>query len=361
MKIVILALIILLIAIFLYWLVLKILFSEKDTYSRILTLQTDNVPLTCFVYEPTKKLKKTKKTPVILVHGIASNHRFFQLGKDQSFITTLTQAGYCVYAIDLRGFGASRKYARNDVSLNQLAEDSKKWIYAVLRDFYSSDIPNKKKKKVIWIGHSLGGIVLTLAFKKYPKLNKRVRKFVAISVPMSPPSPEHPAFLFAKKIPLMLKWIPLKLFALFTAPFVSPFQTAYDFLSTTTNTVGTKRLRRLLANAISDIPSLLMKELLHWVYTGTIHEVNAFSPLSQYITCRTLFITGRLDLVCDPWTLSQDVKLAATKKKKKKLVIASRKQGFSKDLCHTSIIHSDCARRELYPFILEFLSSKKES
>lgn len=341
----------------LYYFFLKFFFRTPDPYTRVLELHRAGGTIRCFVYEPSLR---TDKRPVILTHGISANHRFFNVHEDMSLIAALTKAGYTVYAPDQRGFGASRKGQRNSVSIRDLTDDCAFLIHAVIRDYYT-DQKTKKKLKVHWVGHSLGALVMALAFKARPKLRKKVKTFVNISGPITPPSSEHPGFSQFHRLPSLAKWFPLRLMSVLVIPFVSRFQTGYDAMVYSTNVVSLKLIRRILANVVSDTPAELIRDFEAWIQT---RRVPGFSPedlktLPEGIPCKTLFITGRIDQLCDPWPFALDFQKVSykgfKKKRKKKLVIVSRKSGFRQDVCHTGIINSETARAEIYPLIADFL------
>lgn len=100
--------------------------------------------------------KVTKKYPVFLLHGIASNHTVWDTGYPQyDFSRKLTDEGYQVYALDLRGrpgsdgphTGRGSMWSIDDYLLCDLPAA----IEYIIEDFGS--------EKLHWVGHSLGGIL----------------------------------------------------------------------------------------------------------------------------------------------------------------------------------------------------------
>lgn len=146
------------------------------------------------------------KPPVILCHGLSYNDRFYSLSPSASLPTYLAQNGYDVWIVSLRGSGSSTKWAYKLVQrgmegydiyknvsqgegneqligaaigglklLTDLAQDqltnvsgNPKYANWVLDDYSLRDVPAVLKyvrnatgqRKVYWIGHSMGGIVM---------------------------------------------------------------------------------------------------------------------------------------------------------------------------------------------------------
>jgi pimeloyl-ACP methyl ester carboxylesterase len=86
--------------------------------------------------------------PVLLVHGIASNHHFWDLGPGTSFAAHLRDEGFDVWSIDLRGRDGRRgPWCIDDFVLHDLPA-----ALARISDANGG-------RSVHWVGHSLGGIL----------------------------------------------------------------------------------------------------------------------------------------------------------------------------------------------------------
>ena len=86
---------------------------------------------------------------IILVHGLGGGVFTFRKNID-----TLSDAGFNVYAIDLKGFGYSERLVKSDYSHEKQAE--------ILLEF----MEKKQIKSAIVAGHSMGGRVTLIAFDK---------------------------------------------------------------------------------------------------------------------------------------------------------------------------------------------------
>jgi pimeloyl-ACP methyl ester carboxylesterase len=96
------------------------------------------------------------KQPIVLVHGSFTNRRFWLSSQGIGLARYLVEAGFDVWLMEMRGHGLSpRNLAYKDNSLEH---------YAV------SDVPainefviEKTGLKPVWLGHSLGGVLISTA------------------------------------------------------------------------------------------------------------------------------------------------------------------------------------------------------
>ncbi|MBN1334559.1 MAG: alpha/beta fold hydrolase, partial [Deltaproteobacteria bacterium] len=99
----------------------------------------------------------TAGPPVMLVHGLSSNHRFFDLEPGRSLATYLSERGFDTWCLDLRGHGAAREAPGG------------RWLHRTwdIDDYGLSDAPTAiayireatGAPGVAWVGHSMGGLV----------------------------------------------------------------------------------------------------------------------------------------------------------------------------------------------------------
>jgi pimeloyl-ACP methyl ester carboxylesterase len=93
--------------------------------------------------------------PIVLCHGLANNHRIFDLDSPLSLAVALNEAGFDTYAVDLRGAGHSQRAPKGAR------------FHASIDDHVQFDVPavlnlalgRAGSSKALWVGHSLGGLV----------------------------------------------------------------------------------------------------------------------------------------------------------------------------------------------------------
>lgn len=96
------------------------------------------------------------KQPIVLVHGSFTNRGFWLSSQGIGLARHLVEAGFDVWLMEMRGHGLSpRNHAYKDNSLEHYA---------------SSDVPainefviEKTGLKPIWLGHSMGGVLISTA------------------------------------------------------------------------------------------------------------------------------------------------------------------------------------------------------
>lgn len=95
--------------------------------------------------------------PVLLVHGISSNHRFWDLDREHSFAEWLADRGYDVWLLDLRGHG--------DAEVDRRGRPQRAGWH--VDDYARYDVPAAVERirkvtghdEIAYVGHSMGGMV----------------------------------------------------------------------------------------------------------------------------------------------------------------------------------------------------------
>ncbi len=132
--------------------------------------------------------------PVILCHGLTYNSSFWDLDPSCSLPRFLSQAGYDVWVVDLRGSGLSQKWvfkldsapdALLGGAVRKLTRDKfaptgytsidPKYANYTMDDHIAHDVPalvrlvrhHTGAPQVAWIGHSMGGIVALCHLSRY--------------------------------------------------------------------------------------------------------------------------------------------------------------------------------------------------
>jgi len=102
-------------------------------------------------------LGENNKKPILLLHGFGASSAHWRHNAQP-----LASAGYCVYGLDLVGFGESEQPKIEKI-------DNKIWARQVA-DFIEEIVQTKKHRKAILIGNSLGGLTALTTVCFYPEL-----------------------------------------------------------------------------------------------------------------------------------------------------------------------------------------------
>jgi len=104
--------------------------------------------------------------PVVLVHGISSNHRFFDLDEERSLAIYLHDLGYDVWNLDLRGHGRARVHASG-----RAQRPSSMDVYAMydLPAAFDHVVEVTGYEQLHFVGHSMGGMVLAMYLAVEPE------------------------------------------------------------------------------------------------------------------------------------------------------------------------------------------------
>ena len=103
-----------------------------------------------------RKPKKGKGEPVLLCHSMSSNHLNFEVPAGESMVDVLCEAGYDCWTIDTRACRSA------------IAPSGTRKLSATMDDILLKDLPaaiafiQEKTgfKRVHWVGHSMGGMML---------------------------------------------------------------------------------------------------------------------------------------------------------------------------------------------------------
>lgn len=91
--------------------------------------------------------------PVVLCHGIAANFSFLEFLPPQNLAQFITALGFDTYSIDHRGDASSTPPDwLNDANFDDLVRLDIPAILEVVTE-------HSKQKQVLWVGHSLGGLI----------------------------------------------------------------------------------------------------------------------------------------------------------------------------------------------------------
>jgi len=150
----------------------------------------DRWKIALFRYKP--KSGFHRNFPVLMVHGLSSNRLVFDLGENTSIARHLSQKGYDVWLLEMRGSNTSHHmdyHKKHNVPSwdfdDMLEHDIPQAINYVLQNSLVDPKTNKKPTQLHYIGHSMGGILLLSYLSLSPEHFSQFRSAITVGTAMS--------------------------------------------------------------------------------------------------------------------------------------------------------------------------------
>ena len=303
--------------------------------------------------------RSSKNYPVILVHGLGTNRFDVDFPERRlSLAKYLHQEGYDCWVIELRGTGQSHKRGLLNRCLTKLKSD---WNFD---DYVFKDLPvlvkhiQKKtgKKKLHWIGHSLGG---TLIYAAIETLGDKVCAS-AVTLGSAMGASAKPGFvkILLKLDPIVKKlpYLPMRHLAQWGAPlgrWVAPLEDNFYYAI---DNVDMKTVEIGLKVAVENLSTALLLQLHDWYKNNHFRsEDGSFSYRDHLKKIRAPF------LICagsvDGLTAFPDVHFAFKKigSKDKRFQVFGREEGCRTEYGHLDLVLGKNAPREVFPVIADWL------
>jgi pimeloyl-ACP methyl ester carboxylesterase len=284
--------------------------------------------------------------PVVLVHGISCNARFFDLDPSRSLVDALWDAGFDVWAMDLRGHGDAPMPA----------------VPATLDDYGERDVPAALRwvadhtgRTPSYVGHSMGGIVLAIALAEVPELP--LQSAVVVGSPLDFRDPDGLVRAIGSLEPLSkVVRTPsgAKLLAITGRDTVGHF----DELLQNSDNLARGAEVTLLRHAVSPISPGVAAQFAATAGDGELRSVDGgtvFRASLGDVRVPMLFLAGRDDRIVSPdrvWSYYD-----AVGSLDKRFVVASVANGMHADYGHLDLIAGDHAAEDTFPLIVGWLEA----
>jgi pimeloyl-ACP methyl ester carboxylesterase len=280
-----------------------------------------------------------RRAPVLLLHGIAMNRLALDFGDERhSLAAALAAAGLDCFALDLRGHGGSRPGpgAPRDWTLD---------------DYLALDLPAALdavraltgEPQALLVGHSQGALLALAAAARFPE---RVRGVVALAPPIRL-APRAPALLRA--LPALARLRLTRLGAQLVAPFAGLWQPAAAGLAIQRAEMERPVYRRLLANAIEDLPVGVVAQFADFAREDRFGSLDgAVDHRAGLAGCRqpALFVAAPEDGIAPPAVVAEACERWGGEKA---MLVAPAGVG------HTDLILGRRAPETLFPAVRDWL------
>jgi len=294
---------------------------------------------------------QNKGPAVLLVHGIASNHAAWDLEEGRSMVDHLIEAGFDPWVLDLRGHGVARRDPK----------DKRQKIKWSLDDYGRYDVPaalafvqaQTGQSQVHYVGHSMGGMVVTVAMNLQPNLP--LKRMVILATPMdfSDPDPTSGWILgLANGVGRLLGFLPSALGARFHARFGTPFPVD-EMLFTDISSPGRERMYE---HIVSPLFRGELAQLMSVSRDGRFSDESGrahYMESLEAVRVPTRVIAGRGDRIAPPDRVVGFY--TGLKNAERDFIVAGFSTGFSADYGHLDLPLGDHAAQEIYPLVVEWL------
>ena len=310
------------------------------------------------------------KHPVVLCHGLGLNGTFWTI-TDNHLPKQLTERGYDVYIVDLRGSGASRRtgpvgHMNSLIRQTFLLEiGAHRWT---MDDQALHDVPaildyvqnETGDDRINWVGHSLGGMLLFPYLELTPE-NHRIATFVAMGSPaILAEAPERKMLGANRQLRVLLAAISTGRAArmlMFGRP--SGLE-SIDRLYYSAENVDRRTVDRFYGYTLEDPGRGALDQLAHYLEKGHLlsadQKTDYVARLGE-IREPTLFIAGDGDVMAS--RVSCEKTYEAIGSPDKAIISFGKAGGYSHDYGHCDLVWSRNAPREVFPAIADWLDARQ--
>ena len=294
------------------------------------------------------------RDPVLLCHGLAANRfnmDFFDdgTGSDRrSFARYLARAGFDTWILETRGHGyASVPRGAHYDADDEVSQDVPAAMEAVL--------DQTGAERLIWVGHSWGGLLQVLFQARGHRLVDRVAGVVVLGSPGTLSVQNNLQWVRSagRVLVRMLRYgIPLRAIAHLSMPVVPILAWLVRTVRPRQALMETPFLLRLFASLAEDIPRSWLEKSLAWAETGGFPEEGRFGQ----IRVPMLLIAGSNDMIAPPAA----VKYLADRVGSGDVTFRTmgRADGCTVDYGHGGLLVSREAPDEVYPVVRAWLAAR---
>lgn len=293
--------------------------------------------------------------PVIVVHGLSSNHHCWDLAPGRSLAVALVEAGFDAWLLDLRGHGDAR-LARPRAEPGWDVDDYGQYDVRAAIDHVRAATGYAR---VGYVGHSMGGMVLAV----YQAIwgDEALAGVVIVGSPMEFGHPERLLRWSQRGFALgsLLSQVPSPSVARAAAPLGVRQPLHADDLLFSTENLSAEGRTLMFQRAVSPVYKQELRQFERILererFVSSDGSVDYGAELAR-MRAPLLVIAGRHDRVAPPDRVRATWEAAGSPEKR--FVLAGKINGFEADYGHLDLALGDRAEREIYPLITGWLQSR---
>ncbi|CAG1010122.1 hypothetical protein MYXO_03966 [Myxococcaceae bacterium] len=328
--------------------------------SRFTARTRDGWDIALHRYTPSRR---SHATPVLLCHGMGSNRFNLDGPGNTSLARALHGRGYDVWLLELRGAGRSRRRLGPTGLLYQ-------WTF---EDYVQHDAPAAlrvvrrvtRRSKVLWVGHSLGGMVA------YALLMTPAAGGVAAAVTLASPGMTGVGHLGLDRwvaLRRLLRYapprIPTGLLTRLGAPFAGPIAAAIagplrDWGWHPDN-FDLETARFMMRHGVEDLSRALLMEFARWYAAKRMsdrYDLFSFTDHLERVRVPMLVIAGSQDRLTPPHDISNVAERLGSPDKTFRVI--GRKTGFAHDYSHVDLLLGRHAHEDVFPEVIGWLDAHR--
>lgn len=326
---------------------------ELDYHERFERRAADGLPYTLLRLPP--PATPSEAPPVLLVHGIAANHRNIDAEGDISLARYLAGQGRDVWLLALRsGNERLRWRERRRADFRSMLEHD-------LPEAVDFVLAHTEAPALDYVGFSMGGILIYGALGRSLEPG-RLRKVVTIGSPARVAPPLAGLRRLRRVVPrALLRVSGLRLGARMLAFAAELVETPVHRQIYNPANVSRGVARRAMVNMIHDIPPPLSADFASWALGDGIVRVGEEDVLARVgeLELPVLFFAGVADQIAHPANVRAAYEAWGSSREQvdKQLVLMGREHGCEQDYGHGDLAIGERAERELFVRVAEFLRS----
>lgn len=293
--------------------------------------------------------------PVILCHGISSNHHFWDLEPGRSLALFLYAAGYDVWNMDLRGHGPARhdpdgKRQRAGWTVDDYGLHDLPAAFAYVQEHAGG-------QRLRYVGHSLGGMVLAVYLANTQETP--LERVVVVGSPLDFRDADQltRSVLRSSWMAAATPFIPTPTGARLLAQLDERTPLALDEMLYNPANMTVDSRKRMLARIVSPLSRGEIAQLGLTKRDGEFHSHDGSVVYREelgHVTVPMRFIAGRADHIASPDRVR--AYYDAVGSAEKDFIVASVANGFHGDYGHLDLGLGDYAAVDVYPLVAEWLA-----
>ena len=303
------------------------------------------------VHERTPTVRRFRE-PVLLCHGLATNHLNLDFEPPYSLAAAFSEAGFSTFSLDWRGAGDSRPprgRGRFDYDADDLIEKDAPAVMQLV-------LGKAEAEQLYWVGHSLGGLV------GYAVLGgpggAQVRGLCTLGAPVYFHYPRWLALLM--RACLWLAWpvaFRQRLLSLACAPYVGRLTLPLSDVFVNPQAIAPPVLRSMYANLIDSMGYKLLRQLDDWTRHDRFCSRDAARDYRARLAAvrqPVLVLGGTRDGLAPPAAIQGQAKLLGSTDKT--VMLFGKENGDALDYGHGDLLFGRGAPQEVYPRIVAWVA-----